>query len=685
MSDTLPDPLVSMVRDAISTDTENVRAASIIEAIRDGKYAKPIIEIRWLRRKVLREGGTPEDAKKAVNDLKKLLPGVLWSGTFERRKKEAILAHSGLLAIDIDNLEPKELDAARRSVESDPCVRWAFTSPSGNGVKIVFCGPADVAKHETFYQVAAAQVAQMGLEPDKSCRDLARLAFVSFDPFVYSNPDAIPLELPKKSLPMTSVVPQPMTSVITETREGIAAKLLGELRWDSEKNGYFCECPGRSHHTGGWNPKECIVHLDGSPTIDCKHNSCAGVVADTNRELRSRIGKAEYSGPRTPPQAAEAVPEYNEPLFREDEEADFPSNGDASQGRVPRPYTLWKFDQFLQYEAPPGYQLILPAHLSKGDFASLIGPSGVGKSRFVLRLAIAQILRRSFCGLELNGDPVVWALLGNENSIVRWKDDIERINPTLAEEEREALRQYLRIQAIVTLDDGFVCLDDPEARLRLTDSAADVHAGVVVLDPFGNYHPGDPNSTGEVRQTLRIIQKCLHKVDPLIIPLVLHHAKAGRANMAQGIGNYDAGNFGFGAKAIHAACRNVFHLLPGDNEDSSKLVLSCGKASNCRKFEPRGLVFDETICDYTVDPAFNLQDWRDDIEGKLRGQACSVADVVHLIKSGVRKTSEIVDALNDRLGVSERTIKARIAEAKEKGFIEKLLTGQFCLGKRLLE
>jgi DNA repair protein RadA/Sms len=81
-------------------------------------------------------------------------------------------------------------------------------------------------------------------------------------------------------------------------RERIATELLGALTWSAEKGGHFCKCPGETFHTNATSTKDTIVYLNGVPTLDCQHNSCAKVVGEYNELLRSRIGKAEYVPPK---------------------------------------------------------------------------------------------------------------------------------------------------------------------------------------------------------------------------------------------------------------------------------------------------------------------------------------------------------------------------------------------------
>src|SRR4029453_19339685 len=88
----------------------------------------------------------------AVNSLKKRLPGVTPSGRFAKRASTEILAHSGILCVDVDALDdPASL---REKVKSDPCVLTAFVSPSGRGLKVWVRIRSDASLHRASFLAA---------------------------------------------------------------------------------------------------------------------------------------------------------------------------------------------------------------------------------------------------------------------------------------------------------------------------------------------------------------------------------------------------------------------------------------------------------------------------------------------------------------------------------------------------
>lgn len=86
------------------------------------------------------------------------------------------------------------------------------------------------------------------------------------------------------------------------TASQIAEQVVGEVTWTTATEGY-CNCPGRSRHTHSNGPRDCLVYLDGVPTVHCVHASCQGIVNQTNHALRAALLNGDASGsvkPRKP-------------------------------------------------------------------------------------------------------------------------------------------------------------------------------------------------------------------------------------------------------------------------------------------------------------------------------------------------------------------------------------------------
>jgi hypothetical protein len=112
-------------------------------------------------------------------------------------------------------------------------------------------------------------------------------------------------------------------------------------------------------------------------------------------------------------------------------------------------FAVWKLPDFENY-TPPIDDVILGeaggvAYWRDHELMLLLGPGGVGKSRINLQLAVSQILSREFLGFMTFGPPRRWLLMGNENSVERYKKELALMLAGATEEERKLVSEYLLI------------------------------------------------------------------------------------------------------------------------------------------------------------------------------------------------------------------------------------------------
>ena len=131
----------------------------------------------------------PGDKRPAVR-----LTGFTPSGVFKVRKDDSLTFPSGLVVIDLDHLADPV--AVKEQVAQEPTCAMVYLSPSGHGVKALFqVEPIFTDAREfgqAWSQVSAYVAAQTGQEVDPSGKNVGRLAFLSYDPQVYYNPDPTP-------------------------------------------------------------------------------------------------------------------------------------------------------------------------------------------------------------------------------------------------------------------------------------------------------------------------------------------------------------------------------------------------------------------------------------------------------------------------------------------------------------
>jgi len=345
-------------------------------------------------------------------------------------------------------------------------------------------------------------------------------------------------------------------------------------------------------------------------------------------------------------------------------------------------FTVWQPAAFRAYQPPLNANILGGGYLRRKQVTTLIGPPGVGKSRLSLWLACLHICGRQFAGLDMQNGPAKWLFFGNENDPLRQKTDLDWFYRSLTAPEQSKVDAHLFMHVIEKPDDGIIMLADADAFAKLCSTLKAVQPEVVVFDPWGNMIEGNENDNEEVRRTLRLLLRAIAANCPEASILVIHHARTGKATVAEAGNNYSGGNLSRGGKALVSAARCELALWPGDSEDSSKLVLTCEKANNVQKFEPKGLTFENGI--YQPDDNFDLQAWRDDIEGNRGGKSLSIRDVVEMVKAGAHTTSEITAKADEQFGVQRRTVQTRLTEACEKGYLQRCPpAGSYTLGKAI--
>ena len=354
----------------------------------------------------------------------------------------------------------------------------------------------------------------------------------------------------------------------------------------------------------------------------------------------------------------------------------------AAASSEAKPFTIWTISKFRSWVEPADLNILGDGLLQKGGLAVVGGQGGVGKSRYALQLAICQSLGIPFVGLETHGKPQRWLFIGNENSISRMKTDLDAMLSQYTDEQAAILEQNIFMQALVDTEDYFISLGDEEVKERWVQTLLEIRPTVLVADPFGNILDGDMLKDADVRRTIAELTKIAREVNPLMAIVILHHARTGRQNILQAVG-WDKGNFLIGSKALYSAARTVINLAPGDKEDSSKVVMSCGKSNNAKSFSTVGLCLNESTHFYEVDPDFDVEAWEADVSGERSGKEkkLTVQDVIdHLAAAGGKcEKTELIEALKTEFDCTTRTIQRRISEGFTLHYFSADKAGQISL------
>lgn len=122
----------------------------------------------------------------------RLLPAVAYNGMFLEVNNKGLTCYSNITAMDFDDIHSyDEMEHLRKRLVITPCVYSVFVTPSGRGLKaLVLHDNTDPAMHGDLYNQLLDRFNIVN--PDTSCRDLARRNYLSYDPNIWVNPNPVP-------------------------------------------------------------------------------------------------------------------------------------------------------------------------------------------------------------------------------------------------------------------------------------------------------------------------------------------------------------------------------------------------------------------------------------------------------------------------------------------------------------
>ncbi len=133
------------------------------------------------------------DSKSARDFKSTNFPYVTFCGEFKKRSNKDIISKSGFICMDLDHLGD-DIERIKKTLEEDTDhLILYFTSPSGDGLKIVY--PIDIdqsVSHEDWYKAYSNYLREItginDLDVDPKCKDLGRACFVPYDDTYFYNP-----------------------------------------------------------------------------------------------------------------------------------------------------------------------------------------------------------------------------------------------------------------------------------------------------------------------------------------------------------------------------------------------------------------------------------------------------------------------------------------------------------------
>lgn len=174
---------ISLFKGFSDKEPRNIQVEKLVDAIRSGKWKNQIDRLRQLK----------QSDQAAYSKEKLSLPFFTMTGTFSERNKGGFRKPSGYIILDIDGLSVEQLSEIKQTIESDHHTAICFTSPSGTGLKVAF---RTAINNDADCKVAFSAISEyfktaFQIVLDPTGKDISRACFVSYDPAIYYNPDAV--------------------------------------------------------------------------------------------------------------------------------------------------------------------------------------------------------------------------------------------------------------------------------------------------------------------------------------------------------------------------------------------------------------------------------------------------------------------------------------------------------------
>lgn len=162
-------------------DTLNYEEIEMLQYLidtRDGRWEDIVSDCRLIKEKDKRDA------------FKRGMPTATLSGLFRERNDAGLIEHSGFIAMDLDEVE--NLPVVKRKLEGDKYVYSVFMSTSGNGLRVIF--RIEHSKHrEAFLGIKTYLFNEYDIVSDPNGVNVSKPYVVSFDPYLYLNPNEIPI------------------------------------------------------------------------------------------------------------------------------------------------------------------------------------------------------------------------------------------------------------------------------------------------------------------------------------------------------------------------------------------------------------------------------------------------------------------------------------------------------------
>ncbi len=441
--------------------------SNILEGIKSGTWKASVERLRSIQ------------AETEQKLYKNTLPCFTASGIFSTRKSDCLVKHSGFLVIDIDAKDLWETKETRKELIKDHYTYCVFASCRGNGLAVVV--RIDGTKHlESFKFLETYYRETYGLTIDKSCKDVARLRFVSYDPDLYLNEGATEVAPDCTEEPTYAGTKTQIIKAII--RDG---GLVGDDSYESWlKIGFaiantFGEA-GRQH----FHALSKASPLYNADECDKKYTSCI----ESNRGLVG-FGTIIHLAKKSGISSGLSALQPKECKYK---------------------IKILTVTDMLRYESP---EYLINPFIYKNTVNLLQSLPGTGKSVFVLSIADA-----------LTGNEPLW---GHFDQVTKGKVLIvDEENPGSIHRDRIEKMGIHRDAAIHFIHYQGVKVDVPGWLESLIKHITDEKYVLVIFDALIRLHNAKENDSDEMSKVMRAFREIVRR--GITTVLIIHHERKSR-------------------------------------------------------------------------------------------------------------------------------------------------------------
>lgn len=151
--------------------------SSFLELIKNGKYKEQIDKLR-------------SDGDKSI---KTQLPTIAFQGLFEySRKANNFIESSGLIILDIDSMNPNDLEETKQEImDSSDSVLATMVSPSGNGIKVLYYVEPHLVTKDSYRAIGKEVVSQFSDYGDVDFLSITDTLIMTYDSNILINEDVV--------------------------------------------------------------------------------------------------------------------------------------------------------------------------------------------------------------------------------------------------------------------------------------------------------------------------------------------------------------------------------------------------------------------------------------------------------------------------------------------------------------